>query len=208
MHAKKLTITNRQKALLHAVMHAHQIPDAQYREILEEAAGVRSSNDLTQAGFDAVLHLLRTLGYELSIGQPKPRFTARADRASPRQLQYIEALRRKVLPDAHERAFNHWLDRYFHISHLHFLTPRKAQGVIEALKAMKVRTKDKRGDNNMIAYVTIVDEQTVRVRARAEGDDGTVGDKTEDITVGQSAFGIPYERLRSAAPGKIEIPGD
>jgi len=146
MHAKKLTITNRQKALLHAVKQANNLSDAQYREILYEAAGVWTSTGLTQAGFDQVLDAFATLHYEMPAIRPRPHFTERAGRASPRQLQYIEALRRKVFPEVPEGAFNRWLDRYFHISHLHFLTPRKAQGVIEALKAMKVRTHDKRGE--------------------------------------------------------------
>ncbi|MCI0438251.1 MAG: regulatory protein GemA, partial [Chloroflexi bacterium] len=124
MHAKKLTITNRQKALLHAVKQANNLSDAQYREILYEAAGVWTSTGLTQAGFDQVLDAFATLRYEMPAIRPRPHFTERAGRASPRQLQYIEALRRKVFPEVTEGAFNRWLDHYFHISHLHFLTPR------------------------------------------------------------------------------------
>ena len=57
----------------------------------------------------------------------------------------------------------------------------------------------------MIAYISIVDDQTVRVMVRAVGDGDLVGDLVELVVEGQSFSGVPYERLRDVAPGQIEI---
>lgn len=143
MHAKKLTITNRQKALLHAVKQANNLSDAQYREILYEAAGVWTSTGLTQAGFDQVLDAFATLDYEMPAIRPRPHFTERAGRASPAQLRYIDSLRRQVFRNFTESGFSHWLNRYFQVTHLNFLTPKNACGVIEALKHMAARENEK-----------------------------------------------------------------
>ncbi len=88
MAALKKTISNKQKAWLHTINNQHHISDKEYREILHDAAGVTSSTNLDQQGFDKVLDLLAVLGYvELTVHN-KPNYGERPGFATPAQLRY------------------------------------------------------------------------------------------------------------------------
>ncbi len=143
MHARNLHISKRQIAMLHAIKNNSHMSDPEYRGILREAAGVDSSLELDGRGFDKVLGLMQARGCSVTRKPSRYPRTRRAGRASPDQLGYIHGLRRQVFGEAGEQAFSRWLEHYFHVSHTNFLTPKKAAGVIEGLKAMKVRKGEK-----------------------------------------------------------------
>ncbi len=139
MPARNLHISKRQIAMLHVIKNNSHMSDPEYRGILKEAAGVDSSVNLDQKGFGRVLGLMQAKGCTVNRKQSHYPRTHRTGRASPDQLEYVNGLRRQVFGEAGEQAFNRWLEHYFHVSHINFLTPKKAASVIEAMKAMKAR---------------------------------------------------------------------
>lgn len=64
-------ITPKQNRLLRAGIKALALQE-DYRNILDAQAGVRSSKDLTQDGFSAVMEYLGGLGFEYRRAQPAP----------------------------------------------------------------------------------------------------------------------------------------
>jgi len=137
MHARNLYVTQRQIALLHVLKRDNRLTDDTYRDLLHEAAGVTSSKQLTQDGFTAVLDLLEALGFEVPERRTVSEFTMRAGRATPAQLRFIEAVGRQLFGS--DTALRHWMERFFNVSDLRFLTPHDASRVIDGLSAMRER---------------------------------------------------------------------
>lgn len=60
----------------------------------------------------------------------------------------------------------------------------------------------------MKIHLEFLDNGTILVRARAEGDDETVGDFSQDVGPGEMLFlgdGIQYETLKANGPGEMTI---
>jgi len=58
MGAIAMTLTNKQIAYLHVLKTQNGMQDNEYRELLEEAAGVTSSTQLDNEGLNSVLDLM------------------------------------------------------------------------------------------------------------------------------------------------------
>lgn len=135
--AKKLS--RRQVAYLYALKKQLAITDEDYRYLLETAAGVDSTNDLDPEGMDKVLKLLEDLG-EIPPRPPAPDYGNRPGMASPKQLRYLEGLRREIYGDK-TACFQDWLEKHFMVTHIRFLDKKTAGKVIEGLKAMQKKQR-------------------------------------------------------------------
>ena len=115
--------------------------DADYRALLRRAAGVRSSRDLDQAGFEAVMDAFKWRGFR---ARPKgPDYGDRYGFASPEQLRLIRELWAEYTDGAcTDLSLGKWLDRSFGCSAVRFLTYGQAPKAIAALLAMVRRKKD------------------------------------------------------------------
>jgi len=141
---KRKGISRRQKALLHVAKGKLGIDDASYRSILAQLAGVTSSNELDVAGFEAVMGYFEWLGFvpRSANGQ---NYGTRPGMASFAQIELIRALWEEYIRKVVGRRFdgedelNRWLENYWKISSLRFLSAECAPKVITALKAMKAR---------------------------------------------------------------------
>lgn len=145
MVAKQLLISKRQIAYLHVLANRNQLFGEDYREVLATAAGVASSSDLKRCDFDRVLDFMDSIGLDVGERRKVKAYGHRPGRATPKQLHYIDGLRAKVFGGDHEQAFNRWLEHYFHIAHMRFLTSGTARKVIEGLKAMRDRNNRTKG---------------------------------------------------------------
>ncbi|MDT8857005.1 regulatory protein GemA [Paracoccaceae bacterium Fryx2] len=118
------------------------LDDDTYRRVLAKCAGVTSSTELDQAGFDAVMGFLDHVGLRPLVADG-PSYGKRAGFASPGQVELI----RTLWMDLHqaceldEAALCGWLLKWFKVSSLRFLTVAQAPKVITALKAWKSRAR-------------------------------------------------------------------
>ena len=93
---RPLSQAQRQAAMAKIHMGKAQLglADAAYREMLQNVAGVKSSKDLDQAGFDAVIKNLQGLGAEFTshkrAGKKPHNLDSQAAKA--KQMKKIEAL--------------------------------------------------------------------------------------------------------------------
>lgn len=91
-----MTDTHRQAAIskIHIAKTQLGLADADYRRLLQDVGGVKSSKDLTVQGFDAVLKHLQGLGAEFTApkraGKKPHNLDSKATKA--KQLQKIGAL--------------------------------------------------------------------------------------------------------------------
>ncbi|MCU7886658.1 MAG: regulatory protein GemA [Candidatus Thiodiazotropha sp. (ex Lucinoma annulata)] len=142
-----MKLTKNQITYLHTLVSVNRLSDEDYRNLLHTGAGVPSSKELDQQGFDSVLDLMETIG--LDVGKRRRQKQALPERpgmATTRQIEYINDLAEKVYGDHDIPAFNHWLEHYFKVSHSRFLTRGNAKSVIDALKSMTNRGYRATGD--------------------------------------------------------------
>lgn len=113
-----------------------------YRMVLVRIAGVTTSNDLDQEGFEAVMGFMDYSGLR-PLAKGAPRYGNRPGMATFAQLELIRELWRElhdqdVCDDEHLTG---WLLKYHKVSSMRFLTVDAARKVIVALKAWKARPK-------------------------------------------------------------------
>ncbi len=137
-----MTLTNPQKAILHVAKGKLGWDDDTYRQVLVRIAGVTTSKDLDQAGFEAMMGFAEYCGFR-PLAKGAPRYGNRPGMATFAQLELIRELWRE-LHDQAECDDDHltgWLSKYAHVSSMRFLTLDGARKVIVALKAWKSRPK-------------------------------------------------------------------
>lgn len=66
-------ISAKQKTLLHVAKAKLGLDREAYETILQAEAGVRSSNDLTNSGFDKVVRRFEELGFQNIARRPRPK---------------------------------------------------------------------------------------------------------------------------------------
>lgn len=113
------------------------LTDDDWRALLSRSAGVDSSVDLDDGGFQLVMHELNRLGFKSTSARRG--YGQRPGFASPAQVHAIRAkwaVYRGGEPDPDDATLNAWLTRYHHISALRFVTAEKARDILTALKAM------------------------------------------------------------------------
>ena len=129
-----------QKAILHVAKAKLHWTDDTYRAVLVRIAGVTSSTELDQGGFEAVMGFAEYCGFRpLSAGAP--RYGNRPGMATFAQLELIRELWREIHGAAvcDDEALAGWMKKYQKIDSLRFLTMDGARKVITAFKAWKAR---------------------------------------------------------------------
>lgn len=135
-----MSLTRPQITILHVAKSKLALDDDTYRQVLVRVAGVTSSKELDNAGFQAVMGFFDYAGFR-PLGKGAPRYGNRPGMASFAQLELIREVRRELHHEAevNEEALAGWLLKYHKVHSLRFLTAEAARKVITALKALKSR---------------------------------------------------------------------
>lgn len=132
-------ITDQQCKLIHVARRRINMPEADYRAMLQRVAGVTSSNDLDDASFTAVMEEFGRLGFQTV--QQAPQYGERIGMATPAQLNYVRSLWRQYAATEKEGGLNRFLDKHFHVSNLRFLDSATVGKVIVAFQRMATQRK-------------------------------------------------------------------
>ena len=139
-NARPLALTRKQTALIHLARKQLGLSDERYRFILREMAGVETSKDLDQTGFELVMKAMMALGFRSDF--TKTFYSHRAGMATPAQVSLIRTLWAEYATrDRSESALNKWLERSFKVSALRFVAEAQAAKAIRALRAMNRKAK-------------------------------------------------------------------
>lgn len=133
--------TTQQFKLIHVAARQAGLDDGMYRMVLRNVGGVKSSKELTQAGFEDVMAVFEDCGFR-EIGKPP---TYWRDKVSIRGVFCGERMARKITELAAEQGYAlAGLCRRFsegRVEGVDKLKPREAWKLIEMLKAVVDRTK-------------------------------------------------------------------
>ena len=139
---RPLVLTRKQTALIHLARKKLGLSDERYRLILWEMAGVETSKNLDQTGFELVMKAMMALGFRSAF--TKTFYSHRPGMATPAQVTLIRTLWGKfATADGSERALNKWIERTFKVSALRFVTVDQADRAILALRSMINRERAK-----------------------------------------------------------------
>jgi len=143
-----MTLSKKQKAILHVAKGKLGLDDATYRDVLEAYGGARSSTGLDYEGFLAVMGHFEKCGFESKHRHPSP-VTRHSSMASDGQIRKIKAMWMTLAGTYYEqgkewKALRGFLKKRFRVDHENFLTPGKAGQVIEAIKSIGRRAEDKK----------------------------------------------------------------
>lgn len=134
-----MTISRNQLKLLWTAKTRLGLSDDVFRSALVQIAGVASTRDLDRHGFEALMGFLEYCGFR-PLTSRGPNYGDRPGMASFAQIELIRNLWHEYTRGkAGEGELNAWLDHYWKIASLRFLTREAAPKVITALKAMKSR---------------------------------------------------------------------
>jgi len=140
-------------ALVHVARKQCGLDDDAYRDLLEGAAGKRSSVDLTYADLDNVLAAFANLGFHTPGSHTRAAATAKPRWATEAQLELIRNLWAQAADYPNDAGLAAFLQHRFNVARVGDLTFGAASRVVEALKAMKKRKEVKtdgretKGDN-------------------------------------------------------------
>lgn len=137
-----MAISKSQKAVIHVAKSQLQMADEDYRAMLMRAAGVSSSTELDDAGFDRVMAEFERLGFR----HPRQREqeARREGFATPKQLGRIRALWKEYSGGDDELKLGKWLEEKFHISSVRFVKDWQAGKVVAVLTGMAAWRRAKR----------------------------------------------------------------
>lgn len=112
-------------AVIHIVKKELLLSDDEYRNILEQIAGVSTSKDLTEEQFRKLMrYFVRTRNYR------RARYGI-----TMRQKYFLQQLRKELLWD--DTHFQNYMNKYFHNRDLETYTKQDAGKLIVALKAIR-----------------------------------------------------------------------
>jgi hypothetical protein len=131
-----MTLTNQQKAVIHVAKGQLHMADEDYRAMLMRIAGVTTSNDLDEDGFEKVMAEFERLGFR-SVRSRTPA-SRREGMASPAQIGKIRSLWKAYSGNDDELRLGRWLEKHFHVSSLRFLEDWRAGKVIAILRGRMV----------------------------------------------------------------------
>ncbi|MBU1086933.1 MAG: regulatory protein GemA [Candidatus Omnitrophica bacterium] len=122
-----MVLDRKKLALIHIIKKNLGLSDELYREILFQAAGVRSAKDLNEQSFHKLMkHFVRSAYY-----QKDP------NGITLKQKMYIEYLAEKI-EWTQEHLIN-FIRKYYHKTDLDHLSRKDAAKTIEALKNIRFR---------------------------------------------------------------------
>ena len=136
-----MILTRGQLAILHVAKKQLGLDDATYRDMLQSYDGVKSAKDLSLQGFRQIMNCFVDTGFGTKLLE-------RSGMATPGQIRKIYAswwaLSGSYYEEGQERtSLGGFLKKRFAVSHEQFLTFQKATAVIEAIKRIKGRLKEK-----------------------------------------------------------------
>jgi len=116
-------------ALIHIIKKELNLSDPEYRDILQEAAGVKSAKDLDEEKFSKLMnYFVRSKYYQVNqFG------------LTMRQKLYIKYLAQQM--DWQDGHLNNFLHKYYHKPDVDKLTRKEAIKVIESLKNVRGHQK-------------------------------------------------------------------
>ena len=137
-----MTLSRPQKAILHVAKAKLAWSDDDYRSALVRIAGVTTSSDPDQEGFEAMMGFADYCGFR-PLAKGAPRYGDRSGMATFAQLELIRELWCELHDQAacDDEALTGWLLKYHKVSSMRFLTLEAARKVIVALKAWKARPR-------------------------------------------------------------------
>ena len=139
-----MTIAREKISVIHVAKSRLGLDEGTYRELLRNVAGVESSRDLDDAGFDLVMAHFERLGFKSDFGRRN--MGNRIGMASPAQVEKLRGLWSDYTTgEGTDASLGHWLHRQFKVSALRFLTTGQAHKAIGALSVMVTKRKDKHG---------------------------------------------------------------
>lgn len=135
-----MALTKKQTALIHVAKAQLGLSDDDYRAVLRDEAGVGSSRNLDNDGFDAVMERFRSLGFKPT--DTPPAYGRRAGMATPAQVSYIRSLWSEYTDGVgDDRSLGKWLQRTVKVSDLRFVSFAAARKAITGLRAMVEKKK-------------------------------------------------------------------
>jgi hypothetical protein len=137
-----MSLSRPQTSILHVAKSKLKWDDETYRLVLVRIAGVETSKDLDQAGFEAVMGFAEYCGFK-PLEKGAPRYGNRPGMATYAQLELIRELWRELHDQEtyDDEALTGWLLKYYKVSSMRFLTLEAARKCIVALKAWKARPR-------------------------------------------------------------------
>jgi len=139
-----VTISKQRKALIHVAKSQLRMADEDYRALLLRVAHVRSSADLEEPGFEAVMAEFERLGFRNVSSRMQ--IARREGMATPAQIGKVLALWKRYSGQDDDLQMGRWLEKHFHVSHPRFLDARRAGKTIAVLEKMAEWARSKRGD--------------------------------------------------------------
>lgn len=117
--------------LIHTARRQLGLDDDAYRAILQGAANITSSKDLTSVSqFDDIMKAFKNLGFKYQ----KKNEVILPNRASNLQIAYIKKLWDMGSRSKTESGLRHFIQRIAHVDDMRFLTKQQASAVILALQ--------------------------------------------------------------------------
>jgi phage gp16-like protein len=139
-----VSLSKQRKAVIHVAKAQLHMADEDYRAMLARVAGVRSSNELDDAGFERVMSELERLGFR-TVKRP-----SQAERpegmATAQQIGRIRGLWKAYSTADDDLALGRWLEKHFHTSNVRFLESWRAGKAISVLEKMAVWARNKRAE--------------------------------------------------------------
>ncbi len=126
-------------ALIHIIKKELKLSDAEYRNILQQAAGVRSAKDLNDEKFRKLMYyFVRSRHYRLNpFG------------LTIRQKLYMDYLVRELSWTG--KHLNNFIHKYYHKAGVYKLDRKEAIKVIESLKSIRGHQKDTPQEGNILS---------------------------------------------------------
>lgn len=129
-------------AAIHTLKHRLGLSDDDYRALLVQLTGQRSSKDMNQGQRRAVREHLAALAVKLGVARPqhnaKSTFAQARAAASPRERKvwalWHQLHRDGVVANASAPALNAWVKRQAGVDALRFCSDAQLDALIEALK--------------------------------------------------------------------------
>jgi phage gp16-like protein len=125
-------------ALIKVAQKQLGMADTDYRALLLRVAGVRSSTELDEARFTAVMAEFARLGFESTANKERRLEAGRfGTHATYQQRKKIAAMWSAWKGRADEEGLNRWLENKFHVANPRFLSRELAAKAIAALGNFK-----------------------------------------------------------------------
>ena len=141
--SERRTIKPGQLKTLGMARKVTEISDFNYYHLIQRYGGVNSASDLDDRGYELTLLCLEGLGFSNpALDRTDLSLADRPGFASPRQVALVQALWAEWAGNADAAALNAWLERYYRVSALRFLSAANASKAVTALKAMKSRAAE------------------------------------------------------------------